>query len=88
MLFTISCSKSVYPITPVDLLKAALYDCIGISVYFAYFILIKTKNKLTYDIFKARNSDSACSITLCQVLLKLFILLINTADKEIYNIYQ
>ena len=35
---------------------------------------------------KVRNSDSAYSICFSQVLLKLFTFLINTADKEIYNI--
>ena len=40
MLFTISYSKSVYPIIPAELLKATLYDDFGISVYFVYFIFI------------------------------------------------
>ena len=35
---------------------------------------------------KLRNSDSAYSICFSQVSLKLFTFLINTADKEIYNI--
>ena len=35
-----------------------------------------------------RNSDSAYSIYFSQVLVKSFTYLINTADKEIYNIYQ
>ena len=35
-----------------------------------------------------RNSDSAYSICFGQVLLKLFTFLINTADKEIYNIFN
>ena len=35
---------------------------------------------------KLRNSDSACSICFSKVLLKSFTFLINTADKEIYNI--
>ena len=37
---------------------------------------------------KVRNSDSACSICFSKVLLKLFAFLINTADKEIYNIFN
>ena len=37
---------------------------------------------------KVRNSDSAYSICFIQVLLKLFTFLINTADKEIYNIFN
>ena len=37
---------------------------------------------------KVRNSDSAYSICFSQVLLKLFTSLINTADKEIYNIFN
>ena len=37
---------------------------------------------------KVRNSDSAYSICFSQVLLKLFTFLINTADKEIYNIFN
>ena len=40
MLLTISYSESAYPITPVEPLKATLYDHIGISVYFVYFISI------------------------------------------------
>ena len=37
---------------------------------------------------KVRNSDSAYSICFSQVLLKLFTSLINTADKEIYDIFN
>ena len=37
---------------------------------------------------KVRNSDLAYSICFSQVLLKLFTFLINTADKEIYNIFN
>ena len=37
---------------------------------------------------KVRNSDSAYSIYFSQVLLKLFTFLINTADNEIYNIFN
>ena len=37
---------------------------------------------------KVRNSDSAYSICFSQVLFKLFTFLINTADKEIYNIFN
>ena len=37
---------------------------------------------------KVRNSDSAYMISFGQVLLKLFTFLINTADKEIYNIFN
>ena len=37
---------------------------------------------------KLRNSDLAYSICFSQVLFKLFTFLINTADKEIYNIFN
>ena len=37
---------------------------------------------------KVRNSDSAYSIRFSKVLLKLFTSLINTADKDIYNIFN
>ena len=37
---------------------------------------------------KVRNSDSTYSICFSEVLLKLFTSLINTADKEIYNIFN
>ena len=37
---------------------------------------------------KVRNSDSAYSTCFSQVLFKLFTFLINTADKEIYNIFS
>ena len=37
---------------------------------------------------KVRNLDPAYSICFSQVLLKLFTFLINTADKEIYNIFN
>ena len=40
MLLTISYSESMYLITPVEPLKASLYDYFGISVYFVYFIFI------------------------------------------------
>ena len=40
MLLTISYSESAYPITPVELLKAILYDYFVIYVYFVYFIFI------------------------------------------------
>ena len=40
MLLTITHSKSAYPITPVEPLKAILYDNFGISVYFVYIIFI------------------------------------------------
>ena len=43
MLLTLSCSES---------LKASLYDYIGISVYFVYFIHINN-NKFTYDKIKS-----------------------------------
>ena len=36
MLFTISYSESAYPNTPVEPLKASLYDYIGISAYSVY----------------------------------------------------
>ena len=88
MLLTITYSESAYPIIPVELLKATLYDHFGISVYFVYFIFIKTTINLHMTKSKLRNSDSAYSISFSQVLLKLFTFLINTADKEIYNIYQ
>ena len=37
---------------------------------------------------KVRNSDSTYSICFSQVLLKLFTSLINTTDKDIYNIFN
>ena len=37
---------------------------------------------------KVRNSDSAYRIWFSQVLSKLLTFLINTADKEIYNIFN
>ena len=37
---------------------------------------------------KVRNSDSAYSMCFSQVLSELFTFLINTADKEIYNIFN
>ena len=37
---------------------------------------------------KLRNSDSAYSMCFSQVILKLFTFSINTADKEIYNIFN
>ena len=41
MLLTISYSESAFPkITPVEPLKASLYDYFVISVYFVYFIFI------------------------------------------------
>ena len=40
LFLTISYSESAYPITPVESLKAILYDYFGISVYLAYFIFI------------------------------------------------
>ena len=45
MLLTISCSESAYPNTPVEPLKAILYDYLVISVYFVYFISYKQKKK-------------------------------------------
>ena len=56
-------------------------------VYFVYFIFIETTMNLYMTNSKVRNSDSAYSICFSQVLLKLFTFLINTADKEIYNIF-
>ena len=47
MLLTISYSESAYPITPVEPLKATLYDHFGISVYFVYFIFIQTTIELS-----------------------------------------
>ena len=38
MLLTITYSESMYPITPVEPLKATLYDYFGISVNFTIFI--------------------------------------------------
>ena len=37
MLLTISYSELAYPITPVEPLKAILYDYLGISVYFVLY---------------------------------------------------
>ena len=37
---------------------------------------------------KVRNSDSVYSICFSQVLIKLSTFLINTADEEIYNIFN
>ena len=88
MLLTVSYLESAYSITPVEPLKAILYDKFGISVYFVYFIFIQTTINLHMTNSKLRNSDSAYSICFSQVLLKLFTFLINTADKEIYNIFN
>ena len=44
---------SVPDIPPVEQLKATLYDYLGNSVYFVYFIYIHINNvKFTYDKFK------------------------------------
>ena len=51
MSLTLSNSESAYPVTPVEPLKASLYDYFRISVYFVYFIFIYN-NKFTYDKFK------------------------------------
>ena len=61
MLLILSYSESAYPITPVEPLKASLYDYFGISVYFVYFIFIYVNNnKYIYMTnSKVRNSDSA-----------------------------
>ena len=48
----LSYSESAYPITPVELLKASLYDYIGISAYFVHYIHINN-NKFTSDKFKS-----------------------------------
>ena len=40
MSLTISYSESAYPITPVEPLKATLYEHFGISVNFVYFIFV------------------------------------------------
>ena len=86
MLLTISYSESAYPITPVKLLKAILYDYFGISVYSVYSIFIYNI-KFTYD----KNCEIQIQHTR-YVLVKfyclgkhhrLFTFLINTADKEI-----
>ena len=54
MLLTISYSESAYPITPVEPLKATLYDHFGISVYFVYFMFMYlSNNKFTYGKFKS-----------------------------------
>ena len=86
MLFTLSYSESAYLITLVEQLKPSLYNYFVISVYFVYFIFIQTTINLHLANSKVRNSDFAYSICFSQVLLKLFTFLINTADKEIYNI--
>ena len=57
-------------------------------VYFVYFIFIQTTIYLHMTNSKVRNSDSSYSTCFSQVLLKLFISLINTVDKEIYNIFN
>ena len=41
MLLTLLYSESAYPITPVEPLKASLYDYFVISVYLVYFIFYK-----------------------------------------------
>ena len=41
-----SYSDSTYPITPVEPLKAILYDYFGISVYFVYFIYIYKRQNI------------------------------------------
>ena len=87
MLFTISYSESAYPITPVEPLKATLYDHFVILVYLVYFIFICiNNNKFTYD--KQKTLKIGCSIfnMFNQVILKLFTFLINTTNNEIYNI--
>ena len=50
------------------------------SIFYLLYIHINN-NKFTYDEFKS-------TICFSQVLLKLFTFLINTADKEIYNIFN
>ena len=52
MLFTISYSESAYPITPVEPLKASLYDYL--VIWYILFTLYSYKNnKFTYDKFKS-----------------------------------
>ena len=85
---TISYSVSASSITPVEPLKPSLYDYFVISVYFVYFIFIWTTMNLHMTNSKVRNSDSAYSIYFTQVLLELFTFLIQTANKEIYNIFD
>ena len=54
MLLTMLYPESACPITPVEPLKAILYDYFGISVYFVYFISIYVNNnKFLYDKFKS-----------------------------------
>ena len=86
MLLRISYSESTYPITPVELLKATLYDYSGISVYvFCLLYIHRNNNKFTYDKFKSAKFGFSMFDIFGEVSLKLFI---NTADKEIYKIYQ
>ena len=53
MLLTISYSESAYPITPLEPLKATLYDYFVTSLYFVYFTYIHINDiKFTNDRFK------------------------------------
>ena len=52
MLLTISYSESVYPITPVEPLKAILYDYLEF-LYILFTYIHINNNKFTYDKFKS-----------------------------------
>ena len=58
MLLTVSYSKSAYPVTPVEQLKATLYVHLGISVYYLSISYLYTRIYLHMKSPKLRNSDS------------------------------
>ena len=70
MLLTISYSESAYPITPVEPLKATLYDHLEFQyiLFTIHIFILKTIN-LHMTNSKLRNSDSAYWICSIQVLL-------------------
>ena len=89
LLLTISYSEATYSITPVEQLKASLYDHFCISEYFVYFIYIHiNNNKFTYDKYKTAKFGFSVFDVFSQVSLKLFTFLINTTDIEIDNMYK
>ena len=87
MSLTLSNSESVtdYPSRTVESNSLRLFW--NFCIFCLLYIHINNKN-LHMTNSKLRNSDSAYSICFSQVLLKLFTFLINTADKEIYNIFN
>ena len=85
MILAFITSESAYPITPVEPLKAILCDSFGISFCLLYIHI--NKNKLTYDKFKRGKFGFSILDILYSSFTKLFTSLINTADKEIYNIF-